>query len=303
LLYTYVVPVPPNLYSSALINIGEMKSSGLELALNYEVVKKTDFSYNILFTGSHNLNNKLGSVSGNYNGTALKYGYWEKGSLGSPGSSLPGFVRTQEDQQIGQLIAYRFKEIDKNGNLILEDVTKDGRIDMNDRVVVGNGLPNFLIGLGNAFRYKNWDLDIFFRGDFGHNLVNTYRAMFENPRNISYYNVPKTAVALRNPVSGTLINYSAGAFTDRFVENASFLALDNFSLGYNFSLAAHSPFSKIRVYLAGNNLFYLTGYQGSDPNPRYADNLYSIDPLVPGIDQRNTWPRTRSLTFGVNVVF
>jgi iron complex outermembrane receptor protein len=60
------------------------------------------------------------------------------------------------------------------------------------------------------------------------------------------------------------------------------------------------------MYLAGNNLFYFTGYKGSDPNPRYIDNenmgTYG-SPLVPGIDRRNTWPRTRSVTFGANVVF
>jgi iron complex outermembrane receptor protein len=60
------------------------------------------------------------------------------------------------------------------------------------------------------------------------------------------------------------------------------------------------------MYLGGNNLFYITGYKGSDPNPRYVDNEYlgtHDSPLVPGVDRRNTWPRTRSVSFGANVVF
>ena len=97
---------------------------------------------------------------------------------------------------------------------------------------------------------------------------------------------------------------TSGTLSDLYIENASFLSLDNFSLGYNFKLPGNSQFNKIRVYVAGNNLFYITGYKGSDPNPRYGDNEFSAyNPLVPGVDRRNTWPRTRSITIGANVVF
>jgi iron complex outermembrane receptor protein len=59
------------------------------------------------------------------------------------------------------------------------------------------------------------------------------------------------------------------------------------------------------MYLEGNNLFYITRYKGPDPNPRYTDNEFDTfnNPLLPGIDRRDTWPRTRSVTFGANVVF
>ena len=99
---------------------------------------------------------------------------------------------------------------------------------------------------------------------------------------------------------------SGGILTSKDIENASFVSLDNLSLGYNFNLSESSQFRKISIYLAGNNLFYITRYKGPDPNPRYIDNenlgTYG-SPLVPGIDRRNTWPRTRSLTFGANFVF
>jgi iron complex outermembrane receptor protein len=75
------------------------------------------------------------------------------------------------------------------------------------------------------------------------------------------------------------------------------------SVGYNFKLPAGSAFNKIRLYLAGNNLFYITNYKGVDPNPRYGDIEDDNNPLVPGVDRRNTWFRTRSVSLGANIVF
>jgi hypothetical protein len=78
------------------------------------------------------------------------------------------------------------------------------------------------------------------------------------------------------------------------------------ALGYTINMPISSGFNKIRVYLAGNNLFYITGYTGVDPTPRYVDSDYlgtHNSPLVPGIDRRDTWFRTRSFTFGANIIF
>jgi len=306
LLYQYYVPVPPNLYSQAWMNIGELRSSGMELSLNYNVVKNSDFSYNITLSHSHNIKKTLVSLSGEYNGTTLKYGINYIGDMGSPGMCCVSLIRSEEGKPIGQLHAYVFKEIDENGRMTFEDQNGDGTIDSRDLAVVGNGLPDYLIGFDNVVTYNNWDLDIFFRGVFGHDLLNSYRAFYEVPNYIIAYNVPKTAAKMRNKATGNLLNNSSGIVTNIDIENASFISLDNISLGYNFSLPESSEFSKIRMFLGGNNLFYITRYKGSDPNPRYTDSAYlgtHGSPLVPGMDRRDTWPRTRSVTFGANIVF
>ncbi len=141
---------------------------------------------------------------------------------------------------------------------------------------------------------------------FGHDLINSFRGFYEVPAYISSYNLPKTTTNLRN-ANGELLKVTSGTLSSLYVENASFVSLDNMSLGYNFNLPKSSPFSKIRVYLAGNNLFYITKYKGVDPNPRYVDSATDLgtynNPLVPGVDRRNTWFRTRSVTFGANIVF
>lgn len=316
LLFPYEVPVPPNLFTQSLVNLGEIKSSGLELSIDWNVIQKSDFSYAISFTPSYNLENTLVSLSGTYNGAELKYGVRDLENMGSPGQNQVPLIRAQEGKPIGQILAYKFKEIDEGGNLIMEDLSgidgvPDGKIDSFDRTIVGNGLPKFIFGFGNNMTYKNFDLNIFFRGVFGHDLINSFRAFYEVPNVIGSYNLPKSATDMRNAVTGKLLNNSSGVFSSLHVENASFVTLDNASLGYNFKLTKGGAFSKIRVYAAGNNLFYITKYKGVDPNPRYGDsseNLstegsFSANALAPGIDRRATWSRTRSISFGANIVF
>jgi TonB-dependent starch-binding outer membrane protein SusC len=145
-------------------------------------------------------------------------------------------------------------------------------------------------------------LNIFFRAVLGHDLNNTYRAFYEVPQLITSYNLPVTAADMRNSETGVLMNSTSDVLSDWHIEDASFLALDNMSIGYNFDMSGTKAFRNLRVFVAGNNLFYITKYKGVDPSPRYGDG----DPpnvLIPGIDRRNTWYRTRSVSLGVNLGF
>jgi iron complex outermembrane receptor protein len=108
---------------------------------------------------------------------------------------------------------------------------------------------------------------------------------------------------MRNATTGKLMNSTNGILSSYHVENADFVRLDNASLGYSFKIPSGWHFNRIRLYLAGNNLFYITGYKGPDPTPRYGDIEDNNNPLVPGVDRRNTWFRTRSVSFGANIVF
>jgi TonB-linked SusC/RagA family outer membrane protein len=306
LLFLYNVPVPPNLYSQAWLNLGKIKSSGLELSLNYNIVKKADFTYSISLTPSYILENTLVSLSGTYNGSVLTYGRQELGDMGSPGQNGTPVAVVEEGKPLGQILSYVYEGIDASGKFIFKDVNGDGSISAADRVVTGNGLPKFLCGFGNTLTYKNWDLNIFFRGVFGHDLVNSFRAFYEVPAYITSYNLPKTTADMRS-ADGTLLAVTSGTLSSKYVEKGDFVSLDNLALGYNFNLPKSSVFSKIRLYLAGNNLFYITKYTGVDPNPRYEDSESTLgtfnNPLVTGMDRRNTWFRTRSVTFGANFVF
>jgi len=300
LLFTYEVPVPPNLYSTAQLNLGEINNSGLELTLTWKAVQTSDFSWSTTITPTYYLKNELVSLSGVYNGAELTYGVRDLGAMGAPGQSGVPLVRAEEGQPIGQLWAHTFVEVGPDGDLILRDTNEDGTVDELDRSVVGNGLPDAEFGWGNMFSYKNFDLNIFFRGVLGHDLNNTYRAFYEVPQMIGSYNLPVTADDMRNAETGTLLNNSSGVLSSLHIEDASFVSLDNISLGYNFDMSGNSAFRNIRIFVAGNNLFYITKYKGVDPSPRYDDGG---NVLIPGIDRRNTWFRTRSVSLGVNLGF
>jgi len=300
LLFEYEVPVPPNLYSTAWMNLGELANAGLELTLTWNAVQAGDFSYSTTITPTYYLKNELVSLSGVFNGAELTYGTRDLGAMGAPGQSGVPLVRATEGEPIGQLWAHTFVEIDPDGNLILRDTNEDGTVDELDRSVVGNGLPDAEFGWSNTFSYKNWDLNIFFRSVIGHDLNNTYRAFYEAPEMIGSYNLPATAVDLRNSETGALLNNSSGVLSSYHIEDASFFALDNMTLAYNFDMSGTSAFRNIRVFVAGNNLFFITGYKGVDPSVRYDDG---DNKLIPGIDRRNTWFRTRSVSLGVSLGF
>lgn len=300
LLFEYEVPVPPNLYSTAWMNLGELQNSGLELTLTWDAVQSGDFSYSTTITPTYYLKNELVSLSGEFNGAELSYGVRDLGGMGAPGQSDVPLVRAEEGEPIGQFWTHTFVEIDADGNLILLDSNEDGTVDELDRTVTGNGLPKAEFGWSNMFKYKNWEMNIFFRSVLGHDLINTYRGFYEVPEMIGSYNLPVTADDMRNEETGTLYNASSGILSSWHVEDADYFALDNMTIAYNFDMSGSNAFRNIRVFVSGNNLFYITGYQGVDPSVRYSDGG---NVLIPGIDRRNTWFRTRSVSLGINVGF
>jgi TonB-dependent starch-binding outer membrane protein SusC len=307
LLVQIQVPVPPNIYGYTLMNLGRLRNSGLELTINLNLLKKSDFSYIVSITPFYSLEDKLGSLSGTYNGQVIRYGVQDLGIMGVPGQSQVPLVRLESGKPVGQFVSLVLKGIDTNGNRILVDENNNGTIDQSDKQIVGNGLPKFIFGFGNDLTYKKWELNILFRGVLGQSIINTYAALYEVPYMISSYNLPNTASGMRNPSTLQLLNAASGVFSNNDVENASFICLDNICLGYTFTLKENSSFSKIKLYCAGNNLLYITGYKGADPNTRYTDIATDLgtfnSPLVPGVDRMTTWPRARSVTFGANVVF
>jgi len=302
LLYLFNVPQPPNLYNQAWVNVGELKTSGLELALTWAAVERPNISYSTTITPTVYLQNDLVKLSGEFNGATLEFGTQTLGAMGAPGMSAVPLQRVSEGEPLGQIWTQVYEGIGENGDLLLKDTNGDGTIDELDRQVTGSGIPDFEFGWANNFTFaRNWDLSIFFRGVFGHDLLNKYRAFYEVPQGIGSYNTFQGAFDLKNPTTGAYMNSSSGLLSSYHVENADFFSLDNLSLGYNFNMDNSGAFRNIRVYLAANNLFMITGYKGPDPNPRYDDE--NNDPLVTGIDYRNRWILTRSFSIGATFGF
>lgn len=278
------VPVPPNFFGTTLLNIGELKSNGLEIALNGAVVQKPDFGYNTGITFS-TFNTELVSLDGDREQIFL-------GNLGAPGLNNILVIRVKEGEKIGDIMAPTYEGLDDQGRRIITDVNGDGTINQeDDAIVAGNGLPDFEMGWSNSFNYKNLDLNFTIRGAFGHSLVNINRAYYESPAASNNYNPVRTKYYLPELTQPE-------SWNSYYVEKADFVKLDNITLGYNFEIAKTSPIKSFRLYASGQNLFVISGYTGVDPEVHYS---YGNSPLAPGIDDRNSYFRTKTVSLGLNI--
>lgn len=296
LIFNVTVPSPPALFTNTWKNIGELSNHGVELTLAYDVLKPasvTAFSWN---TGVNFSTYKIELTKLD---ESLKGSYVGATNLGTPGQEATQLTRAVEGEPIGLLYGYKYMGIDANGKYLFAD--KDGKPVLADngpvRGYIGNGLPKFEFGWTNTFRYNNFDLNFFLRGSIGHDLINTFRAFYENPNVATSYNIVNTKYFNKDITDAQI-------YSSLHVEKASFVKLDNATLGYTWPISKASRFGQVvrsfRAYLTGQNLFVITDYTGVDPEVRYQDGG---NVLAPGIDRRETWVRTRAFTLGLNIGF
>ena len=290
------VPSPPAIFPTTEVNVGQINNSGFELAIQYQAVQNDNFSWSPAFNFS-TFDTELVSLS---RGEFSFGNFLEIANLGAPGQNQTPLILVEEGAELGQIYGPVFEGIDDAGQVMFADLNGDGMfVEEDDRTVIGNGLPDFQLGFANTFTFGNWDANIFFRGVFGHDLVNTFRAFYEAPGAITSYNILASTVDVAN-------QRSQAKFSSLHVEDADFVKLDNASIGYRFDLPAGNAFRSIRAYVSGQNLFTITGYSGVDPEPRLfdtGDDGLQNNPLAPGIDRRNTYFRTRSVQIGVELGF
>lgn len=294
LILEYKVPVPPYQAEYMWLNLGELQNSGLEFAANYRSVQTDRFNWSVDFNFTSYFDTKLNKITSPISeGESVRY----FGDLGDPFLVNVYSVRVEEGQSIGQLIAPISLGIDSAGVLSVKDQNDDGVIDRDvDYVVVGNGLPDFQLGLGGSFSYKGFYANLFFRAVLGHSLVNVNNAKFGVPNVLSIQSGVEQALDYKDAINGPI-------YSDVHVEKADFLRLDNWTLGYNFKIKDNDYISGCKVYFAGQNLFTLTNYSGVDPEVRYTDSNDNNNPLAPGIDRQRTYLMTSSFTLGINLSF
>lgn len=285
-------------------NAGQLSTQGVELALNYDLVQSSNFNYNtglVLSTYRTNLDEYILEAE-------------TRANLGAPGQNGTNTIIVREGDEIGNIWGPVFEGVDPEGSPIFQDVNGDGVLitdqanaldSLVDFAVLGNGIPDFELGWTNQISFGGWSVNAFFRGAFGHSLVNTFRAFYE-PRlsTQSSYNFVDTDLAVDGLTSAR--------FSSLYVEKADFLRLDNLTISRHVKIPGNS-FDSATFSLVATNLFTLTGYTGSDPEPSLVDSgsadngnrgfLNVSDVLSPGIDRRNNYFNSRSITFGVNLNF
>lgn len=205
------------------------------------------------------------------------------------------------------------------GDLKFKDLNGDGVITEKDQKKLGSPIPDFQLGLGNSFSYKGFDLNIFFSANVGNEVINGMRINGENPlTNYGYLKELKdhAVLALRDPngsdsdvenvyvtnpnttIVGLKNNDSNrnNRFSDKYVEDGSFIRCKNITLGYRFpeKLIQKIHMSSLRVYANVTNAFLITKYKGLDPE------VGSWNPLQAGVDN-GFYPQPRIFTLGVNL--
>jgi len=310
------------------VNAGNIENKGFEFTINSRNIESKDFKWSTTLTFSH-YKNTVTSLNGvpaiNENvPTAYVNLAATKTVVGQPigefyGYKVQGVVKTQAQLQYlathpqnvtgttPQVVSSAQGNTIWLGDLQYVDTNHDGKVDENDQVPLGNPNPDFTYGFTNTFSYKNFDLSIFFYGSYGGKILDVLEyqtaglsglytnqlastANFWTPSNPNS-NIPAPRGGLGNP---NLV------MSDRFLENASFLRLQNVRLGYTLpaNWAKHIAMTNFKVYVSGQNLFVITKYPGLDPEV----GSFNQNPLLMNIDM-GRYPAPRVFTLGINAQF
>lgn len=281
LLYTYSVPVPPNLYGSKFTNVGTIKNSGIELTLNTIPVMTKDFTWNSTLTLSHNENFLKSFSNADYAMQYIDQGYIS--------TDFKQYVqRIYEGEPIGNFYGPVFTGMDSNGNATYKGVEPGQSVNDSVYEVIGNAFPDFTFGWTNSFNYKSFDLSFLFRGSVGNDVANIQRLFYEGYYYFGGKNILKSTFDSKDSTGQS-------TWSSYFVEDGSFLKLSTVTLGYNFAPKA-DWIKKLRVYATGQNLLTLTKYKGPDPE-------VSLNGLAPGIAWDSYYPSTKTFLLGLNITF
>lgn len=291
LLGNYKVSVPPYLFDETFVNVGTMKNTGFEFDLSFNAVNTKDFSYNFNVIGTV-MSNKFVDFSNSeyvgqdfYNmcGTEDPYPYYN-------------LQRIEKGKSLGNFYMWKYAGITNGGEWLVYD--KDGDIIRasqatdEDRQVVGNGMPKFTMSTSHNFRYKNFDLALFFRGAFGFDLFNIHD-FYYGTRNFTG-NVLKKAYGKNfdiNPDANPVVS-------DYFLERGDYFKLDMLTLGYTLPTPKCRFLDRLRIYGTLKNVFTITKFSGVDPS------TYQVNGLTPGGQgSRTYYPSTRQFIVGLQLDF
>ncbi|HLO92032.1 MAG TPA: SusC/RagA family TonB-linked outer membrane protein [Lentimicrobium sp.] len=281
LLYTYNVPVPPYLYKELFTNVGTISNRGVELTLKGLMITKKDFTWTTILTANRNRNILEKFSNDEFTNKSYDLG-WIGGSIGVNAQKI------REGEALGTFYGPVWIGLDEMGHDLFKNANPVGQVNPENWEVIGNAFPDVTLGWSNYFTWHDFDFSFSMRANIGGDVLNTYRLYYENWGTLGLDNV--TLSQFENPEFTGNARYSS-----KYVEDASFLKLDNISVGYNMPLTIKHV-TKMRFYATAQDVFCLTGYKGLDPE-------VDLGGLTPGIEYLSYYPRTTLITLGVNVTF
>lgn len=291
LLGNYKVSVPPYLFDETFVNVGTMKNTGFEFDINVKAVTTKDFSYDFNVVGA-TMSNKFVDFS---NSQYVGQDYYDVAGTSDP-YPYYNLQRIQKGKSIGNFYMWKYAGhttdgewlvYDKDGDIIRASQASDA-----DRQKVGNGMPKFTMSTSHNFRYRNFDLSLFFRGAFGYDIFNIHD-FYYGTRNFTGNRLHK-AYGKNFQISAT----ANPVVCDYFLENGDYLKLDMVTLGYTFNPKSCRFLDRVRLYGTMKNVFTLTKFSGVDPS------TYQVNGLTPGAQGSRTYfPSTRQFIVGLQVDF
>lgn len=285
------------------VNAGTVENKGVELALSWRETVNDDFSYSIsgnvttiknevLFVSSDN-----GFIPGGSFGVGQDFP--ARMEAGFPigyfyGLQTDGIFQNQEE-----IDAHAFQDRAQPGDIRFVDVNGDGVINENDRTNIGDPFPDFTFGLNISLNWKQFDFLAYAFGQVGNDIVRNYERNQQLTNRTVYYLDRFTGPGSSNSFPRVTTSATNNIlFSDFYVEDGSFLRLQNVQLGYTFpdSFTDKFKLTNFRIYTSVENLFTLTKYQGYDPTASVGTSIGA------GIDQ-GFYPRAKVFVFGLNVKF
>ncbi|MBQ6964363.1 MAG: TonB-dependent receptor [Bacteroidaceae bacterium] len=277
--------------TSQIQNVGNVTNKGIELAVNGTLLKRRHLQWTVSANIAHNKNEitDMGTTNNVLQGADSQQILRKGEALGSfYGLRFAGIVQQGED--VSQLPTVN-GQTPTAGDVKFVDANGDGKIDGNDRVVLGSIQPDFTYGLSTQVQWRDFDLSFVFSGSYGNKLYNALGRRLEQTGDS--YNVLTTVLHSWTaadggntlPLASTTRPFSY--IDSRYVQSASYLKLRNLTIGYRPRLPKTFPVG-IRIYATASNLFTLTPYKGYDPE------------VSSGTDS-GAYPSARSFVFGVNL--
>ena len=307
-------------YTSAMMNVGSMQNKGVEFTLSLVPIQTKDFSWNFDFNIALNRNKVIAlsndqlslfpKVSWDFDYNS-QYPYITQ--VGKPSGLMYGFIYEgtyKQEDFTGDILSQGIPSMSSTGRELVrpgdpkyKDINKDGIIDDNDRTIIGCGQPLHTGGLGSTFKYKAFDLYLFFSWSYGNDILNANRLIFENGRKAGFnmFSSYSSHYSEANPDSDMprIGANDMTVYSSRVVEDGSFLRLKTLSLAYTFQrdILRRLHFDSMRVYVSAENLFTFTNYSGPDPEVSTRNSV-----LTPGFDW-SAYPRSRAITAGLTFTF
>jgi TonB-linked SusC/RagA family outer membrane protein len=272
--------------SKQMANIeGYILNRGIEVGLTGYIIARKDFSWTmgVNFSSIKNTVNDLPVTQ------------IATGSASGQGMTGVQVQVIKNGESVNTFYGPKWKGFNEAGKDLFEAENGHDTTSGSYKQLLGSPLPKFTFSISNTFNYKDFDLSFFIQGVEGNKIYNnTANAIGTIPNIYTGNNTFPDVILTREATNNSTV------FSDRFIEDGSYIRLANATLGYNVPFKSKAWISSLRINLSGNNLFILTNYTGYDPDVNSDANTGSVASL--GIDNTN-YPKARSFALGLNVTF